>query len=968
MDARLNIEELDSLFQTILQLCQQTCLRDEFFYYVQSIWEQQQKSPLDSLFLEKIFELLRLTGLLKRKYYQTSVLGSFFLAKNISCSSFVLFFQEKLDFLLNRYPSKILFYTNFQILYFTCCIWFTQVLKEKFSGWKLQIFQEILCLTFEWYDKKDSLHKEIRPVLNEYLGEQYKRIHARRTLKSRPRTIPIGKRPQEFFTIPQPKKGRRGEVLAKVLIDIYDWIETCSFNGATDTSINYDLPFFDILSHAKEAKIISEDETSRSVTVSHYTRIVTWIMKKKITNRWKKFLTNTPHLAYIEDLGMSALELIKDIRKNISINFVKLKPNKKRRVLVFKPTSRPDYAQLAHQAKVMDFTCSCCDYLAEYTKIDCLFFKKLEFLTKKGYLHISDEMRPLYTDRIAPVFSTKVACPFLSLKKAFRIQLKSPNLRKATCIGCQSPLEVLPSPEIEVICQCKAQYSFISERMAENGVYECQLPDKHSIRQDLTQGDSYLFTLVKKDFSHKEQPDLSQTQVFNPQVDKLTTLFKRGPDYVQIKEEDSILYEKTKKELMVNRRSYSLDSLTLIDTEKWNPILQALADDKPPSKFIHRPYNITLSNEDKATLSKDIHGLLQVKRKRNKEVETYQLQHLQTIYNVGKPRLNKIFGKWGVNVLYSSTKGVLPTPTEEIKDAMELPGVQRTLQQLHLQGLMMSLMNATYYLAELAQSCGKAWLGNQYLTWMNRLLRTSPTRLTNLYQNSRTRSFRQVSLLEAWFSRPFAEGVRKFVIAIQDTKHPLIQRPYGRAVARRVNKQEKHGVDYMGGYTSFDAALNCINRRLRHQLRIWNAKAGLGFNTIPLFVHTSSDKSGRAGHLDLEEVGRILSRITLCEAIIKGKIRHYHFKKRYDDDYVPYYVPKDHLVRWLRGTIVKKEIFTRELFYYNQWMSFRAAHKQHVHHLCSCLERSLEFSNHDDRIDFLQQSYQPLIFQPELKM
>ena len=120
---------------------------------------------------------------------------------------------------------------------------------------------------------------------------------------------------------------------------------------------------------------------------------------------------------------MSALELIKDIRRNLSINFIKIRPNKKRRVLVFTPTSHPDYAQLAHRAKVLDFTCSCCDYLAEYTKIDCLFFKKLEYLTKKGYLHISDDMKPLYTERIAPVFSTKVACPFLSLKKAFKIQM-----------------------------------------------------------------------------------------------------------------------------------------------------------------------------------------------------------------------------------------------------------------------------------------------------------------------------------------------------------------------------------------------------------------------------------------------------------------------------------------------------------------------------------------------------------------
>jgi hypothetical protein len=381
-------------------------------------------------------------------------------------------------------------------------------------------------------------------------------------------------------------------------------------------------------------------------------------------------------------------------------------------------------------------------------------------------------------------------------------------------------------------------------------------------------------------------------------------------------------------------------------------------------EFIYRSRNINLSREDEVTLTKEKIPLLQIKRRRKKEIEIYPLHQLQSVYNVGKPRLNKIFKKWRVRTINSSTKGILKKPRAEIKEAMKLPGVQRTLQQLHIQGLMVSQMNAIYYLIQLAQKYEKYWLANRYKEKMNRLLPRCPERLENYYSEVQKKSFRQVSALEAWFSRPFAEGIRQFIIAIQSEEFPLIQRPYGRAVARRVNKNEKQGVDYMGGYTPFDTMLNCVNRRLRHQLRIWNAKKGLGFDTIPLFVHTASDKAGRAGHLDLEEVGRIITQLTLCEAVAEGFISHFDFQKRYDEDKLPYYVPKEQLVKLVRGMIVKKKIFPRQIYYNDRWMSFEAAHKSHIQNLCSCLEKSLEHTDLDERSMILQKDYHPLIFQP----
>lgn len=157
----------------------------------------------------------------------------------------------------------------------------------------------------------------------------------------------------------------------------------------------------------------------------------------------------------------------------------------------------------------------------------------------------------------------------------------------------------------------------------------------------------------------------------------------------------------------------------------------------------------------------------------------------------------------------------------------------------------------------------------------------------------------------------------------------------------RVKKQQKYGRDFMGGYTPFDSVLTCINRTLRYRLRIWNVKAGIGFYTIPLFVHTSKDKPGRAGHLDLEEVARIISCLTLVKFILKNQITSYDFTTDYDDDFLPYYVPTRRTVIRLRHEIVSKNVLPTRIFYQERWMTLSKAHKVHVQHLCWCLEESL---------------------------
>ncbi len=960
--------QIESYISLLLKNSSFVRTRDEFFSYVDSLWKSNLGVSVNPEYLAKIIEVLRLTGLLCRKYYQKSVLGAFLLAYKLEVSSFLRIFQEKLSFIFDRrYTSEISF-QDFKLILITCSKWFIQSLQltPDLTVRRVRVFQEVLCLTFNMLPDSDLLKAAVRPVIMDYLKELRLQFQSKKA-----RFTSLAQLTKEPFSFPTFQQRQRGLVLTKVLIDIYDWMTEYTTPKEMNQSKNYDPPYFDILIHAKKAKVRfednkSEEEKVKSVPVSQYTRTVTWILGKEITSREKTFLTTTKNLQSINTLGMNALELINYIREHLMFEYTKIYPNKKRRLLVFRSKSYLVNEWIRQQTRKMDFTCGCCIYLAKYTKIDCLFFIKLEYLTSLGYITIPANLRSLYTERIRPIFSTKVACPFLSLKKAFTIQLKTSKIGKLTCIACQGTINIPSSSEAgtTLSCSCKTRYTVISLKMTEDRVFKCQLVDQHSILPKQDKSDRHIKTLAEQEYKRSDQQEFPENQVLQLQIDNLKLLFSQGPGYIHISEDDSIEYDRKQQLLIINQTSHSLDSLQLVDTEIWRPSLQKLSKSKPSLEFIYRSKNINLSREDKVTLKAEMIPLLQIKRLRKKEIEVYPLPQIQTVYSVGKPRLNKIFKKWGVRTINSSTKGISKEPEEEIKEAMKLPGVQRTLQQLHIQGLMISQMNAVYYLMKLASKYKKHWLVDRYKSNMNKLLPRCPTRLEDYYHESQRKSFRQVSALEAWFSRPFAEGVRKFIIAIQNEKQPLIQRPYGRAVARRVNKTDKQGVDYMGGYTSYDAMLNCVNRRLRHQLRIWNAKKGLGFHTIPLFVHTASDKAGRAGHLDLEEVGRIISQLTLCEAIAEGHIKPFDFQKRFDDDKLPYYVPKEQLVKLLRGEIVKKKIFPKKIYYNARWLSFEVAHKSHVQNLCSCLERISEYSDPNGRIMYLREKYQPLIFQP----
>jgi hypothetical protein len=611
---------------------------------------------------------------------------------------------------------------------------------------------------------------------------------------------------------------------------------------------------------------------------------------------------------------MNIEEVVTLLRANTTLHYLKEFPNKHRRVVKFSLTGNPTIASLAQKVKYLQLTCGECIYFETLRKKDCLLFRRLEYFHKKGHTTIPEKYQGLYNQRIQPIFSTKVACPFWRAK------------------------------------QTKTKIKYL-------------------IGQDLTRINPQLRSLIEKPIDHKDLPVIPKSQLFNPQADNPTPLFTRSTDYVYIDETDVIHYVKNQELLRINEKDSHLTTVTLMDTRKWDRTLQEIVTDYRQMKVNFRPFNITISVEDQASIHQTERNppTLQIKRHRKKDIEDYPIHQLATVYNVGKPRLNRTLEKWNVGVIYSSTKGVLSTPREEIREAINLPGVRRVLQKRHLQGLMITAIQATLYLAKIARENNQEIFTTLITERLSRLLSQGAPRLIEDYQKIDESNFRKVGLLEAWIARPFAEGVREYVRIIQDQDHPLIQRPYGRTVARRVKKRKKQGLDYMGGYTPFDTALTCLNRTLRYRLRIWNAKAGLGFKTVPLFVHTSKDKPGRAGHLDLEEVGRIISRTVLVEAIASGQIKRYHFQEKYDDEYLPYYIPYAHMIRWFRRDLVRKKIFLKEIYYAGQWMPFSQAHQHHVQHLCSCLIKSGKITDERTRMEFLDETYRPLIFRPKMK-
>ncbi|MFW9856393.1 MAG: hypothetical protein ACFFFG_15175, partial [Candidatus Thorarchaeota archaeon] len=656
-----SIPSLDEgLIQGIFEIGYQIQPKPVFEAYLKDLLKCQGELPSEILRLVKI---LRLSGLLKRKYYQTSILGKYFRAHGLNCADYInhiakLQVSSGIRRTEEKFTSKQINYTDFQRLVVLSCEWYINTMKREFAARQLRLFQEVLFRAFGWSENKSTLLEEIQPIINEKLQAMYKHTQAGRMVKKYSKYRSLRDPPKEPFSLPGPHEMKRGVLLAEVIITIYQWLVSKS---KLHPDSQPGLLYLDILECAREAA------QGTKVSVSQYMRTVTWVMERPLTSREKTFLDRNPYLRELNTIKLSAFDAINYIRQNLRFQKLKFKAPRKRRVLVFTTTCKSHYSRLVHQANHLQFTCQSCVYFSKRTKYDCVFFKKLEYLEKKSHITRDEDIPipviPIYEERIRPISSRYVACLFWAPRIPENVALFPPHSTEARCVRCYTPLSELPTTSKTVTCRCKTQYSFLSREMAQEGKYICQLSDEHSITYDLNTIDPHLSSLAKEYlFQPPEQvPRLDKQQTFVPHPDNPFSVILGRSDYVSIKEGVEFTYEEQEQKLTIASKgrpyplfapkSYPKKTLSLVDTTLWNVHLQKLADSSSNIVFNYRPLGILLSGEDKATIVKGSIPTLKVKRPLNRPIESYPLHQLQVVYNIGKPRLIAPLTQWDVRVV-----------------------------------------------------------------------------------------------------------------------------------------------------------------------------------------------------------------------------------------------------------------------------------------------------------------------------
>lgn len=955
-------DHIENVSLLILQLGARISTKKEFLFTIQEMFFQQHNITLSTSWLNRHILNLRLIGLLKRKYYQTSVLGQFFLTYQLDLKSYFTLFEQHADSILKRSPSQKVTSQQFAVIYLLSAEWYFRILKSRsLEGPDLDDFLLILSHAFEWStDFPAALAKKVQYILDEFRKQQYRKRLAEEGSHVLDRYKSLDATKQKKPILSKPRQVHKGKVLKRIIEDIYIWmievsqeVGRClkSNDSVTIRSVSWMKPYFDVRKHAK---ILSQ--SSLAIQEANYTRAVYWIMtnvpsKKRVS----KFLRS---LGLLESRNEPVIDMVTKIQKAFQLIRLSVEPNKPQLVLLYTPLV-PFHLWYLKQ------TCGTCIYFETHRGVDCLFFHRLDLLRTFRISKVPPHLESLIKTRTKLIFKKKVACPFWRSKEPVLLTLPSSPKGDLLCVHCLQRLPKLPSSRHPVVCLiCETEYRFQSYSLAQQGKYELHLTQRHSIGHDLT-----LINPIYK--SHAEDPvgihtssSLAQSQSFDPLSDFEGGILTDLPGYLYIEEEATLSYEKPYLQVGRGEKFHHLREVTLIDSCKWDMEFEDILRDFPHIKFNLRATDVTLSRDTNAWIVNPYSRtpILCVKHQFKKSIYRYPLFQLKTVYNVGKPRLTKFLKQWGVNVLFSSTKGIHSRPDDSLKTAIELPAVRETLRKMHLKCLFLSLSYATVFLADIADQQNQTQLRNNLRARLHKLFQRRfqffDERLTNLL------TYKQAGLLEAWIARPFAEGIRHLVLLRGGPNQSLISRSYGRMKARRIKKKDKRGSEFLGGYTPFDSALNTVNRHLRYVLRKQNAKHGLGFKTFPLFTHTSKDKSGRAGHLDLEEVGRIISRLVLVEAIMKGEILRSHFRVLYDDDYLVYYVPSWRTQIRLRKNLVRERILTTEIFYGGKWVSFEKAHNQHVQHLCKCLNQCLNLETEAERVRYLTRTYQPLIFHP----
>ena len=199
----------------------------------------------------------------------------------------------------------------------------------------------------------------------------------------------------------------------------------------------------------------------------------------------------------------------------------------------------------------------------------------------------------------------------------------------------------------------------------------------------------------------------------------------------------------------------------------------------------------------------------------------------------------------------------------------------------------------------------------------------------------------------------------------QNSISPLLNVLINQTYATRINKANRRPMDFMGGYTSFNSALNCTHRLLRYRLFVINAKTGFDFNSVPLFHDQQGQELDLASQLSLEKVGRLIARLELAVMIANQQLQGNHFRQLFDDNKLAYFVPYAQTLIKLRDVVIENAIFSNEIQYNNRWFNFRVAYRRHASHLSKCLRKSFYQSSDNQLQKTLLTEFYPLIYRPK---
>ncbi len=952
--------ESELLYQTILVTSHKRLTKREFYQKIRASWLQVQHDLDSNQSLADEVKELRAIGLLDRVHYQTSALGYFFLNRQFSITSFVKFSKKQVPSLFKQALSKRMPPSLFLQFYYTCAAWYYfKKPEDDFNDLEWIEFRRIiyrmsnfLVIPLEIEDNINDMICDLRlseTTKIQFKVEKYSKYSLKKLLCEK-----IEYRSSE------PSKA-----LVWALHDILNWMKLFKRENTPIPPKSY----FLIRPHARLTA-----QHKDHVSEASYVRAITRIFDENYSSSDKYFV----HQPNIPRYEQAVPCVVRQLRRLLKIHYIQLTNNRGSQVIIFRSIATRNWKSNMNfpwSFEYLHHTCKECLYFNTKRKRHCTFLSLFE-----GEDTLPEPCANRTDIHHNPVFSSMVGCPIWRPKEPV-VKGSGENFPKY-CYHCYQKLTRVKGQQ-SIECQCGTEYQLLrNNHSQEFEGFTYQLTSQYKKFQET----ALLYPNDDVKIILKEEPlEIPPTHRFLEMNSEEFLQLLTSPYCLQIKASDKIGYSQDLdkleiKDKMGKVRYVKPSGVTLIDTPHTNEGLLEFKQKHPHILINHRTKRLTLSRREIVHIKQHNNNIpvLQVIRKRTHRKKheiskKYPLNEILSVFNVGKPRLNQELRQYGVSSIYTSTRGITTDPIETIDEALTLDGVQKTLSEIHLLGLVVSVLRASAQLFGFAYDMDQHDLGDQLVAQVKDMLMRSPNRLYQHYKPFQAEyhtSIRQQCRLEAWIFRPFAEGLRELIVSLPYQKSGGLldnirqqQKPReGRTVTRRIEKRYKVDRDFYGGYSPLDSILNSIHRSMRYQLRLKNARIGFGFNTRPIFSHQAHDKPGRSGHLDLEEVARILSRFVVLEGIITNKLRKTDFEVSLDDNHFPYYVPYYKTLSKIRSTFVYEKLFATAIHYDNRWLPLEEAHRIHVKHLRTCLEECIQKNSEQERQVYLLKTYQPFIF------